>query len=211
MRLLARSLSPEWSTATIKRPGLSSLVATQGKPILASRVSDSLTPVPLVVLPRCRTVRELFPRPKLRLPPNLLMRQLTSVELKLLLFKKALLPAVSILNRRLLLMLVTLTTDMLKALLFKLQIVMASLFRPPLTLQVSVVVAGLPTTCPILRLVTPFVLPAVRCRELPKQVGIATIVLDMSLLRQLLVAPPTPPKTLVEIRGGVSPPLPTLI
>lgn len=97
-------------------------------------------------------------------------------------------------------------TEILKALLLRLKISIARLRLRPLRLQDRVVVAGLPTTCRILSLVTAFVLPAVRCRVLAKQVGIATIVRAILAFRQVLVLRPSPRRTTVEtLRGAQAP------
>ncbi len=194
--------NPVWARATLRRPGLAVLVATKGRPTPSAAVLDSLTPDPLVVLCRCRTVTPLVSRLMLALVPKLVISYLMTPRLKLLLFRWPPLVAVSILR----MLLFTLTTDMLKALLFRLHITIPRLALP-LTLQVKVVVAGLPTTCPILTLVTPLVLPAVRCRVLAKQVGMATIVLAIALFRQVLVLRPSPRRTTVDILRGAQVPL----
>lgn len=111
----------------------------------------------------------------------------------------------------LMILLLTLSRDMLNALLLRLNIKTARLALFPLSLQVSVVEAGLPTTCRMPRFVTLLVLPAVRCRVLPKHVGMATIVLAMALLRQVLVLCPSPFSMWVETLRGAQVPLLTLI
>ncbi len=129
------------------------------------------------------------------------------MRLKLLLLRRALLPADPILN----MLLFNLRTETLNALLLRLNIVTPTLPPDPLRLQVRVVVAGLPMTWCIPRFVTLLVLPAVRCRVLSKHVGMATIVLEILRLRQLLVAPPTPRRTTVETLRGAQRWLLTLI
>lgn len=140
-RLTASLLNPVCASATLTRPGLFPIAMTNGRPTFAAEEEDNIPPVPLVLLCMCRTVAVLPCRLICLACRNLDIRHLATCVLKLLLLRRPLFVAVSILTRPLL----TLTIDMLNALLLRLHIrTPRGLLR--LSLHVSVVDAGLPTT-----------------------------------------------------------------
>lgn len=81
---------------------------------------------------------------------------------------------------------------------------MTMFLRLELSLQVTVVVAGLPSKCRIRNFVRCVVLPAFRCRVLLKHVGMATIILLSLFVRVLAVCVVSVPRTLVEMCIGPS-------